>query len=99
VAKRVPSTVIYLISALEFHNLTTQITHSVWIAIENKRCERNIGRREAEQKMREALGRSLGASCNEKSRDDPICNSFSSAVTVFLVEARRLGLQICNYFS
>jgi len=54
VAKRVPNAVICLISALELHNLTTQITHSVWIAIENKRCERNIGRREAEQKMREA---------------------------------------------
>ena len=39
VAKRVPNTVIYLISALEFHNLTTQITPSVWIAIENKKWE------------------------------------------------------------
>ncbi len=29
--------VICLISALEFHNLTTQIAHSVWIAIENKK--------------------------------------------------------------
>ncbi len=39
VAKRVPKAVICLISALEFHHLTTQITHSVWIAIENKRWE------------------------------------------------------------
>ena len=36
VAKRVPHAVICLISALEFHHLTTQIAHSVWIAIENK---------------------------------------------------------------
>jgi predicted transcriptional regulator of viral defense system len=39
VAKRVPNAVICLISALAFHNLTTQIAHSVWIAIENKAWE------------------------------------------------------------
>ena len=37
VTKRVPGAVICLISALEFHHLTTQISHSIWIAIENKR--------------------------------------------------------------
>jgi predicted transcriptional regulator of viral defense system len=39
VAKRIPNAVICLISALEFHQITTQIAHSVWIAIENKRWE------------------------------------------------------------
>lgn len=39
VAKRVPNAVVCLISALEFHQLTTQIAHCVWIAIENKRWE------------------------------------------------------------
>jgi predicted transcriptional regulator of viral defense system len=39
VAKRVPSAVICLISALEFHHITTQIAHDVWIAIENKKWE------------------------------------------------------------
>ncbi len=39
VAKRAPNAVICLISALQFHNLTTQITHKVWIAIENKKWE------------------------------------------------------------
>ncbi len=39
VAKRVPNAVICLISALHFHNLTTQIPHRIWIAIENKRWE------------------------------------------------------------
>ena len=39
VAKRVPNAVICLISSLVFHNLTTQIAHSVWIAIENKTWE------------------------------------------------------------
>lgn len=39
VAKRAPKAVICLISALEFHRLTTQIAHSVWIAIENKKWE------------------------------------------------------------
>jgi len=37
VTKRVPHAVICLFSALEFHRLTTQIAHCVWIAIENKR--------------------------------------------------------------
>ncbi len=37
VAKRVPNSVVCLISALSFHDLTTQIPHSVWIAIENKK--------------------------------------------------------------
>jgi len=39
VAKRVPNAVICLISALQSHNLTTQIPHKIWIAIENKRWE------------------------------------------------------------
>jgi predicted transcriptional regulator of viral defense system len=39
VAKRVPNAVICLISALEFHSLTTQVSGSVWIAIENKTWE------------------------------------------------------------
>jgi hypothetical protein len=37
VSKRVPNAVICLISALEFHQLTTQIAHTVWIAIETKK--------------------------------------------------------------
>lgn len=39
VAKRVPNAVVCLISALQFHNLTTQITNSVWVSIENKKWE------------------------------------------------------------
>ena len=39
VAKRVPNAVICLISALQYHNLTTQIAERVWIAVENKRWE------------------------------------------------------------
>jgi predicted transcriptional regulator of viral defense system len=39
VTKRVPNAVICLVSALGFHHLTTQIAHSVWIAIENKKWE------------------------------------------------------------
>ena len=39
VAKRVPNAVVCLISALQFHGLTTQIPHGVWIAIENKKWE------------------------------------------------------------
>ena len=36
VAKRVPNAVVCLISALQFHNVTTQIAHQVWIAIESR---------------------------------------------------------------
>lgn len=37
VAARVPGAVVCLISSLQFHNLTTQVTDRVWIAIENTR--------------------------------------------------------------
>ncbi|MBM4322708.1 MAG: transcriptional regulator [Deltaproteobacteria bacterium] len=37
VAKLVPNAVICLLSALQFHNLTTQIPHQVWIAIEKRK--------------------------------------------------------------
>jgi predicted transcriptional regulator of viral defense system len=33
VAKRLPSTVICLISALSFHDLTTQIPHEIWVTV------------------------------------------------------------------
>ncbi len=39
VSKRTPGAVICLLSALQYHHLTTQIAHRVWIAIENKRWE------------------------------------------------------------
>ena len=35
VAKRIPNGVVCLLSALQFHNLTTQIPREVWIAIES----------------------------------------------------------------
>ncbi len=36
IAKRVPKGVICLLSALSFHELTTQIPHQIWIAIDRK---------------------------------------------------------------
>jgi predicted transcriptional regulator of viral defense system len=39
VTKRVPNAVICLISALQFHEITTKIPHRIWIAIENKKWE------------------------------------------------------------
>lgn len=39
VAKRAPNAVICLISALEFYQVTTQITHKVWITVQNKSWE------------------------------------------------------------
>jgi predicted transcriptional regulator of viral defense system len=37
VAKRVPNAVVCLLSALQFHNLTTQVPGRVWIAIEGRK--------------------------------------------------------------
>ena len=39
VARRVPNAVVCLITALAFHNLTTQVSNRVWLAIENKKWE------------------------------------------------------------
>lgn len=36
VVKRIPNGVVCLISALEFHGLTTQIPHEIWVAIDVK---------------------------------------------------------------
>lgn len=36
VCSRIPKGVVCLLSALQFHNLTTQLPHEVWIAIEMK---------------------------------------------------------------
>ncbi len=41
-AVKYPKAVICLLSALDFHGLTTQIPHQVWIAIGNKSAEPNI---------------------------------------------------------
>lgn len=36
VARAVPAGVICLVSALQFHGLTTQVAHAVWVALPNK---------------------------------------------------------------
>lgn len=40
--KQVPYGVVCLFSALEFHNLTTQIPHQVWLAIPQGRRHKNV---------------------------------------------------------
>jgi predicted transcriptional regulator of viral defense system len=42
VAKRVPNGVICLVSSLAFHELTTQIPHYVWLAVERKQRKPRI---------------------------------------------------------
>ncbi len=42
VAKRVPNGVICLVSSLSFHELTTQIPHYVWLAVERKQRKPKI---------------------------------------------------------
>ena len=42
VSKRVPSGVICLVSSLAFHELTTQIPHYVWLAVERKQRKPRI---------------------------------------------------------
>lgn len=41
VCKRVPSGVVCLLSALQFHGLTTQMPHQVWLALKPKTWEPN----------------------------------------------------------
>jgi len=36
-AKRIPNAVVCLLSALQFHNLTTQVPQRVWIAVEGRK--------------------------------------------------------------
>jgi len=36
VSKRIPSGVVCLLSALQFHELTTQVPHEVWMAVDSK---------------------------------------------------------------
>jgi len=42
IAKRVPHAVVCLLSALAFHELTTQLPSRIWIAIENKKWKPRI---------------------------------------------------------
>lgn len=42
VAKRVPHAVISLLSALQFHDIGTQLPHEVWIAIDGKAAKPQI---------------------------------------------------------
>ena len=42
VALRVPNGIICLISALSFHNLTTQIPHKVWVAVKRNASRSRI---------------------------------------------------------
>jgi len=43
VSKRIPSGVVCLLSALQYHGLTTQIPHRVWIALESKTRKPKVG--------------------------------------------------------
>ena len=42
-AKAVPSGVVCLVSALQFHELTTQIAHEVWVALDRKAAVPRLG--------------------------------------------------------
>lgn len=44
VAKRAPSVVICLLTALQIHGLTTEVPHEVWVLIDNRARAPSIGR-------------------------------------------------------
>jgi len=56
-AKRIPNGVACLLSALSFHNFTTQLPHQVWIAVERGRWE--AGLRDLPLRIFEFSGRSF----------------------------------------
>lgn len=43
VGKRVPGAIVCLLSALSFHELTTQLSHAIWIAIPSRARQPKIG--------------------------------------------------------
>ncbi len=80
VAKLAPNSVICLISALQFHNLTTQIPWQVWIAIDNKAARPMIAY--PPLKIISMTGESLVSGINEHKIEGVPVKIFSPAKTV-----------------
>jgi predicted transcriptional regulator of viral defense system len=79
-AKQVPRAVICLISALQFHGLTTQIPHEVWIAIDVK-ARRPIVSWPPVKVVRFS-GQALSAGVEEHTIEGVPVKTYSSAKTV-----------------
>jgi predicted transcriptional regulator of viral defense system len=80
VAKRIPHGVICLLSALSFHELTTQLPHNVWIAIERGKWESGI--RELPIRIVEFSGRSFHEGVEKHSLGGVSVKVYSIAKTI-----------------
>jgi predicted transcriptional regulator of viral defense system len=79
-AKQVPRGVICLISALQFHGLTTQIPHEVWMALDFKARRPNISW--PPLKVVRFSGQALTLGVEEHTVEGVVLKIYSSAKTV-----------------
>ncbi len=80
VCKRVPKAVVALLSALNFHNITTQNPHQIWLAIDRKSWRPEI--LYPPVRFVTMSGEALSAGIEEHSVDGILIRVFSPAKTV-----------------
>ncbi|MBW2366798.1 MAG: type IV toxin-antitoxin system AbiEi family antitoxin domain-containing protein, partial [Deltaproteobacteria bacterium] len=79
-AKRIPGCVTCLLSALSFHNFTTQLPHQVWIAIERGKWE--AGLRDLPLRIFEFSGKSFHEGVETHNIQGVVVKVYSPAKTV-----------------
>jgi len=79
-AKRIPHGVICLLSALSFHEFTTQLPHQVWIAVERGKWEAGI--RELPLRIFEFSGKSFYEGIGEHTVESVMVRVYNPAKTV-----------------
>jgi len=79
-AKRIPHGVICLLSALSFHEFTTQLPHQVWIAVERGKWEAGI--RELPLRIFEFSGKSFCEGIEEHTVESVMVRVYNPAKTV-----------------
>ncbi len=79
-AKRIPHGVICLLSALSFHEFTTQLPHQVWIAVERGKWEAGI--RELPLRIFEFSGKSFYEGIEEHTVESVMVRVYNPAKTV-----------------
>jgi predicted transcriptional regulator of viral defense system len=79
-AKKIPHGVICLLSALSFHEFTTQLPHQVWIAVERGKWEAGI--RELPLRIFEFSGKSFYEGIEEHTVESVMVRVYNPAKTV-----------------
>ncbi|MEJ2051611.1 MAG: transcriptional regulator [Calditrichota bacterium] len=80
VSKRIPDGVFCLLTALEFHEMTTQIPHKVWIALENSAYVPKV--ESVQLRVVRMSGDSLSAGISEYSIEGILAKIYTPAKTV-----------------